>query len=447
MHWIALKLQPDLTAELANAATALGWWALQFTPKVAWVDGALVLELSASERLFGGRAALVQRIRKENRPPAPVNSAQGATSLIAVAKLHPLGRRVQKPDDLPLAALAPARPHLATLETIGCTRWGQLRALPRGGVARRFGAELVDALDRAYGQQPEVYPWLLLPEVFEARLELAARVDNAPALMFGARRLLGQLQLWLQLRQRGILALELGWELDTVRRAAPAGPAPVLVIRTAEATLDLGHLQRLLSEHLARVTLPAPVEALTLRSLETAALGGASASLLPDEVLHGDSWHQLLERLSARLGPQAVLHAVPRADHRPECMQAWQASVSNTQGTTKTIAVRARSTGAGWQMGHATDALYPTWLLAAPLRLEVLHELPQYQGELALLAGPQRVETGWWAGASAGAGAVRSVAMRDYFIARSPQAQLLWIYRERLPRQSDASWYLHGLFA
>jgi protein ImuB len=39
-----------------------------------------------------------------------------------------------------------------------------------------------------------------------------------------------------------------------------------------------------------------------------------------------------------------------------------------------------------------------------------------------------------------------AAVMRDYFIARSAQAGLLWIYRER---RADAtlSWFLHGIFA
>ncbi|MBP6612438.1 MAG: hypothetical protein KA197_03375, partial [Aquabacterium sp.] len=36
----------------------LGWWALQFTPRVAQLEEAVVLECHASERLFGGREAL-----------------------------------------------------------------------------------------------------------------------------------------------------------------------------------------------------------------------------------------------------------------------------------------------------------------------------------------------------------------------------------------------------
>ncbi|HPW06971.1 MAG TPA: DNA polymerase Y family protein, partial [Burkholderiaceae bacterium] len=217
MHWIALQPLPDATGPqddddgaLVDALAALGWWALQFTPRVAQVEGAVLMEVSASERLFGGRKPLLDKIYKKNKPVALVQYARAATSLIAIARLQLSGPASRKPDDLPLTTLLAARPHLPTLTRIGCTAWGQLRALPRGGLVRRFGAGLVDALDRAYGAKPELYPWLELPAVFEARLELTARIDNAPALMFGARRLLAQLHVWLQARQRGILALELG---------------------------------------------------------------------------------------------------------------------------------------------------------------------------------------------------------------------------------------------
>ena len=91
MHWIALQSLPETQPShhaqvpLADARSALAWWALQFTPQVARVDDALVLEVSASERLFGGLAALQAAIFKPNEPAAQVEYAQGATSLIARA--------------------------------------------------------------------------------------------------------------------------------------------------------------------------------------------------------------------------------------------------------------------------------------------------------------------------------------------------------------------------
>jgi protein ImuB len=65
------------------------------------------------------------------------------------------------------------------------------------------------------------------------------------------------------------------------------------------------------------------------------------------------------------------------------------------------------------------------WLVEPPRRLA--------EGEFSLLAGPERIESGWWDGAE---------ARRDYFIARTGKASLAWIYRER-----EGGWFLHGYFA
>lgn len=437
MLWVALQALPEgESPALADRITALGWWALQFTPKVARVDDALLLELSASERLWGGRAPLLRQIYESDKPAANVKYARGATSLIAIARLQAVQPETKTtPDDLPLATLAAARPHLATLAQIGCSRWGQLRTLPRDGVVRRFGASLLDALDRAYGQGPDLYPWLQVPDRFEATLELAAQVETAAALLFGARRLLNQLQLWLQLRHWGVLALELRWTMDARRHTASHGE---LVLRSAEPSADMTHLQRLLAEQLAHISLPAPVLYLRLRSLETEKLCAATGGLLLTEQAAGDSLQQMLERLSARLGAQQVLQVQARSEHRPEWMQAWQALLDATQLTP----AAASSARAGDKKSFKPEALYPTWLLATPQKLVVRGQRPHYPGPLTLLAGPQRLEAGAWGGTDC--------ALRDYFLARSEQAGLLWIYRERLAgpgADADANWYLHGLFA
>ena len=478
MHWIALQPEPVALSpaddDLVDLHTALAWWALQFTPLVARVEDVLVLEVSGSERLFGGRETLVERLFAPNRPVAQVKSAWGATSLIAIGRLHS-GLLDSPPDPLPICVLAAARPHLPTLVRLGCRSWGDLRKLPRGGLVRRFGADLVAALDRAYGLAPEVYPWLTVPEVFDAPLELLASVDTASALMFGARRLLAQLRVWLQLRRRGVLALELLWELDARRSNAQhidahhsGGALGKLVLSTAQPTQDMQHLQRLMAEQLQRVNLPAPVLHLRLRSLQTQPLAGESLSLLPEDQRQGDSLLQLLERLSARLGSQSVLVPRLQADHRPERMQQWcpatqtpptqpikpgkpgsqlhTNSAMHTAGATNSGASKAGSTWAPGQNDsklapHA--ALYPSWLLATPQRLVVQQGQPQYHGALELLAGPQRLEAGWLEEAG-------DCALRDYFVARSAQAGLLWVYRERLADPggpASAHWYLHGLFA
>jgi protein ImuB len=454
MHWIALH--PASTE--AHAATALGWWALQFTPRVALVDEVVLLEVSACERLWGGRSALLQRLLKLNQGLAGELHAQAATYLIALALLRLVQQGLnaprQLPDGLPLHTLSAARAHLPTLERLGVRTWGAVRALPRAGVARRFGAALLEALDAAYGERPEQALWLELPELFELKLELPALAEAAPELMFAAQRLLHALHAWLQARAQGVLALELTWHLDARRVDGEPVPAQQsLVVRTAQATQDMQHLGRLLSENLAHTTLPAPAHSLSMRSLQTQALVNHSASLLLEEKQKGDSLHQLVERLGARLGAGHVLQAQTVQDHRPECMTQWNA----VQDATKLIAACAMNTPAIGQK-HSKNLLHtpetphaltwPTWLLREPRRLALRSNRPQYLGPLRLLAGPQRLEGGWW-----GAAHHAAPAVRDYFVAHSAQAGLLWIYRERLPKdvsEEDAGeirWFLHGMYA
>ncbi|RZL90486.1 MAG: DNA polymerase Y family protein [Variovorax sp.] len=437
MHWIALHWQPETDAAFASLPTteALGWWALRFTPRVAWVDEALLLEVSACERLWGGRLALMREMAATNpAAPVPVRQAQGATSLIALARLRMFARGEPPPADvpagLPLDTLSAARDHLGVLAHLGCRSWGDVAALPRGGLTHRFGAQLREALDAAWGLRPESHRWLTLPDVFEQKLELPALAESAPELMWSAQRLLTALQIWLRARQRGAVALELQWTLDLKRfNGVDLPPHQQVTVRTAEPTQDTAHLRRLLAERLALTTLAAPASWLRLRSLETMPWAGASTSFLPEDNRKGDKLHELVERLSARLGPQQVLSAVAQADHRPEHKQAWRPALHRTRTDASPSASQA-------------DTLYPPWLLREPLRLDMEGERPCYQGRLRKLVGPQRVEAGWW-----GEG---HPAVRDYYIAESPQAGLVWIYRER-PSSCFTSeaprWYLQGMYA
>jgi protein ImuB len=373
--------------------------------------------------------------------------------------------------------LSAARPHLGVLERIGCRNWDDLLRLPRDGVARRFGAPLLAALDRARGHAPDGYDWLVLPESFDEKLELDALVIHAPALMAGTERLLLHLQAWLLGRQSGICALKLVWQLDKRRDVAPSGE---LLVRTAQPAQDLRHVARLIAEQLGQQRLPAPVHTLRLQSLETEKLADSAAatrSLLMQERKQGDSALELIERLSARLGAQQVQVWQPGADHRPEQMQRWVSAASaldaikSIAAPARTIRARGLNDGENEAKTPKTEALYPSWLLAQPLRLAMHSDRPVYQGRLVRLAGPQRLEaTGWlMAGDQAGEGVSKDEikggestrskppAIRDYFIYRNGQGGLLWIYSERLPvAESQAApgqpyaghaWYLHGFFA
>ena len=341
MLWFALPWPPEpapppdaadahLAAPASEAPDALGWWALRFSPRVARVDEVLLMEVSSSLRLWGGVAALQNRIFEQNPAHVRVDMAQAAIGLIAIAQLRlrcagcavPTGGAAA----LPLHTLGAARAHLPLLTRLGLRTWGDADSLPRAAMVRRFGTGFRSALDVAFGRASESYPWLTLPERFDQALELPAHADNAPALLWSASRLLAALQSWLRARQLGVLAFELGWTFDRKRldgRELP--PAQSLVIRTAQAAQTMEHLRRLLAERLARTPLLAPAVGLRLIALQTAPWQPGNASLLPGEQRRGEPLHVFVERVGARLGPASVRRAVLRADHRPELRQRWQA--------------------------------------------------------------------------------------------------------------------------
>lgn len=531
-HWLALRPRTDSTQTDAPGAGSpradgaqvgsgqpspqqqLAWWALQFTPRVCLLEEAVLLEVSSCLRLFGGLRNLHERIQREGRalgllPAAPpaTSTPSGASALAALPPELPAmawapnalaalallrgGRRngLTRPlhpllDALPLSCLSAVQVQSPMLARLGCRRLGDVRRLPRAGLARRFGAELLLALDRAYGDLQQAHDWVRLPERFEARLELPWRLDDAPALMPHAESLLRSCCAWLSGHHAGLSSLRLGWQHDAMR-ARDCPPGGELLLRSAELTRSFEHLQGLLREHLAQLTLPAPVAELRLWVEHIEPLRPPNAALRLDEHARAPAREPLsllLQRCAVRLGPRQVCQSRLQADARPEAMQAWvpwgedptapaAPTAPNKASRTGRTPLPGRSVAAGsaGMLGSPASAWpgpQPSWLLDPPLRLSSSQERPFYQGELQLLLGPQRVESGWWGWPGQALlperGSSAPQVQRDYYLARNPQGQLLWIFRTReglasrsagagKPAQEDPDatmhWYLQGLFA
>lgn len=448
---------PREEAALEGVALCL----LQYTPEVALAEEASVLlDVTASLRVFGGARALSRRVKASVldlgfTPRVGVApTAQGAWLLARHALRTPLrrGRRLlqmrtleKRLDALPCLLLPAARAVDTWLEGIGCRTLGALRGLPRAGLQRRCGAGLLDSVDRAYGNAPELFDWFAAPPRFHARLELPDRVEHASALLFAARRLLAQLIGWLVAQQLAVRRLSLTLEHERGRQArAPT----VLQVALAEATWQEVHLIRLLQEHLGRLGqlgLVAPVIGLQLDALEMTAMLPPTDSLFPEPGGTAADERRLLELLRARLGEDRVLVPAPRADHRPEVANGWRplqqgaASLARGRGAScgESSACFAgepmleeMSVGAGLVRGER-----PFWLLDAPQKLAVRDHRPWYRSSLKLIGAAERIECGWWDG---------GVVLRDYFVAQDGEGVRYWIYRQR--EGVDVRWYLQGLF-
>src|SRR5687768_2566731 len=176
MLWVALHL-PDLPP---GALAPIAAWACQFTPRVSLEPPqALVAEVGASLRLFGGRAALLARWRAGL-------DALGVEAALACAPTARGALWLARGggDELGKLPLEVIDCDLEFLRSIGISTIGELLRLPREGLAQRCGQALVDELDRALGMLPEAREFFMPPARFDARLELPAPVAHAEGLLF-----------------------------------------------------------------------------------------------------------------------------------------------------------------------------------------------------------------------------------------------------------------------
>ena len=157
---------------------------LRFSPQVAVCDEeTIVVDVTASLRLFGGIRSIcsqLQNVVKSIGVTARTSVAptgQGAWLLAKrgrcrVLKMRSLERNL---DALPFMVVQEVRAYADWFQGLGCRALSDIRRLPRAGLKKRCGVDLLDSLDRAYGLSPELYQWLEVPPTFGARTEQIGR--------------------------------------------------------------------------------------------------------------------------------------------------------------------------------------------------------------------------------------------------------------------------------
>ncbi len=427
-----LRMLPHDPAGETEALLGIAAWAGQFTPGVALeFPSTVLLETAGSMKLFRGLETIIENLRRgiaELGYSAVLAGAPTprAASWFAFAGEQRFIKAAAELDQalasLPVSTAVREADTLEALEGIGVCTLGELRALPREGVARRFGQELLDGLDRALGRLPDPRNFFVPPERFRAGIELPAEITQAEALAFAARRLIVQLAGFLAARSGGVqrFILKLAH-----RDAAPTEIAVGLVAPSRDAE----HFTLLLRERLGSLTLREPARSIALETGAVVPLPGSNRPLLLEEGKPLGRWEPLVEQLRARLGADAVHGLACRTEHRPEH--------ATTQDFLAPSPRRGIAAGAHKQQTCADIPAEsrPFWLLDSPKLLREVDGVPHHEGPLELLAGPERVESGWWDGDD---------VFRDYFIARTESESLVWIFCDR---RREGGWYLHGIFA
>ena len=434
--WAAVQWPPSQFA--TNPAAQLAQQALlaqRFTPRVSLEPpDALLLELRGSVRLFGGLQPLLAQLQSVFAASAVVALAPTPLAALGFARagksccLTDTTRLVSRLAPLPLRCLRWPEASLQRLAAVGVSTIGEALRLPRAGFAQRFGAHLLQDLDRLLGRRAHPRITFIATERFSSRCEPSFELADTALVLRTITPQLQQLEQFLLQRQRGITALL----LRLVHRRQPPTQC---VLRLAVPEHRAVRLAALLQSKLQQVVLAEPVRRCELRSGPLLVCAADSTQLWQPGEHGGGALTQMpafLENLRARLGAAAVQGLRIAPGHRPELLSCatepvWQSA------SARRVVTAVRDAPVPWPAGRR-----PLWLLPDPRQLPLTvddsgHPLWQ-QLRLQLLAGPERLETGWWDGAD---------ICRDYYVAADGQGARLWIFRER---DAGRRWFLHGYF-
>ncbi len=405
-----LQILPRQPAQERAALQSLAAWCYQYSSQVSIPPDRpfLWLEAGASERLFGTPAMLGQRLERElgqlgyhamaGSAPTPE-----AAWLAAGEALHidASGNIRSHIGPMPLSCLHLQEAQLHALEQMGFRQVRDILRLPRKALTRRFGPAVTNYLDRLLGSCPDPRPVYHPPQTFASRLELPAEIHASQALLFPLKRLLEELCGVLRGGDNAVQSVHIVLRHED-------HPDSLLDLGTQSPTQDPARLLSLLRERLERLRLPQAVREIRLETPRLLPLAAGQHSLFRDSAAEQkQDIEQLTERLQARLGRDAVSGLAGVEDHRPE--YSWRPRMLNEKAAC--IALPHR----------------PAWLLPKPKRCDI--------GRYEILAGPERIESGWWDGRD---------CRRDYFIVRDAHGSTLWAFHEYKPRRG---WYLHGIFA
>jgi protein ImuB len=392
-HFTAVEYDPGETERLQQLLAA---WAYGFSSHVSLkYPRVLLMEIESSLSLFGPWPVFEARLRNELGDLGFRHRIVVAPNPLAarmLANVHDglvvdsASRLRRIAGQMPLDRIGLAREASTAFARMGLRQLDEVLALPRRTLARRFPASLLQHLDTLLGDRPLPLEYYTPPDTFDLRIELNFDVESSQALLFPLKRLIADLAAFLAGRDSGVQRFVV--HLEHVEGSPTLVPVGLL-----SAERDASMLFELARGRLEPVQVCSPVRAVRLVAEDLPRFVPTHRELFDERLQQSLPWEQLRERLRARLGDEAVNGLCALADHRPEF--AWQRGADPGPSTLPCGIAR------------------PGWLLRQP---QALH-----WHDARILAGPERIESGWWDGAD---------VRRDYYLVQTPGGQRGWAYRQ-----------------
>ncbi|MBY9062550.1 DNA polymerase Y family protein [Sphingomonas yunnanensis] len=436
--------------------------ARRWTPVVAIEDSqSLLLDLTGVAHLHGGESRLARRlVRLLARLGITARVAIADTAGAAWACAHhaeperggvtilPPGATLDALAPLPVASLRVDERALELLRRLGVDTVGQLAALPRAPLARRFGTALAQRLDQASGRAPEPLAPVVPPVAITVEQRFAEPLLTAEPIAHWIGQLVDRLAAELARAGRGARQLLL---------AATRVDAAVQTLRVgfARPTRAREHLRRLLLRRVERIDPGFGIEALTLHVQR--------ADPLAPEYCDGDlaegerpDLAPLVDAIVNRIGAARLWRARAVESDVPERSVAGAAPLDPPERAAPTL---RRDDVRRLDTRDADHPWHPRWprptrLLRRPEPLDhVLAELPDqppkrftWRGESHVVVrgdGPERIAGEWWRRRG------ERDAVRDYYQVEDEAGRRYWLFRRgdgERGETGDLSWYMHGTF-
>ena len=441
----------DGAALLRLAILAARRWCPLVMPSGA--DG-LLLDISGTAHLFGGEARMARRMvgmlaRRGFTARVAVADTPGAAWALAryAPQICPPAAHFDAIAPLPTAALRLDLRAIDLLKRLGVETVGQLAALPRAPLARRFGGDPIRRLDQASGRLPEPLDPIVPPEAIVVTQRFAEPIATADAIEHWLRDLMPRLVTALAQAGQGARAIELVADrIDGVPQR--------LRIGLARPTRDAAHLLRLTLRRIEEIAPGYGIDALTLHVRRADPLGAQPfAETL--EVRTPDL-APLIDTLANRIGSDQLWRTTPQQSDVPERSVVAVAPLDpppRAAAALKPDDVR--------QLDRSTDVhpWHPRWprpvrLLRRPELLDnVLAALPDqpprrftWRGKTHRVVradGPERITGEWWKRAT------ERHSVRDYFRVEDELGERFWLFRRGDGERSesgDLAWFMHGSF-
>ena len=427
----------------------------QYSPLVGLEDvpepESLWLDISGNEALFGGERGLIEALRADL-------ARQGIQARVAIADTwgaawavshfgsevtHVVGpaEQTQALTSLPIVALRLADAVIHSLQTLDVSTIGRLMQLPRAALPSRFGKELLRRLDQALGTVPELLPVERLIQPLSVEWLFENPVADRHALEHVLGVLLDQILGQLNDRRVSLREVHCRWLGTTT--------APIS-LRLLRPTTDRRHLSELLRLQCERCVFLGGVTGVRMEVVEMGLPAVRQALLFADNTnkteRHQEALAELVDRLDSRLGRDAVLRTSLRPDPQPEyaceCMPWLSGEASPVRLGTKrgsdpvfvqsplvpeTPVIRSHLRCRPLRLLRSARPLTVEGSFTAGLPACVNHS------PIVRIAGPERIETGWWRGPD---------TKRDYYRLDLASGAALWAFVDR----ETGGWFLHGLF-